>query len=154
MNSGLNGSEREYSWEVEINLQYLKTLFTHIIETNSEIKFEELCDLLKNCNKVIDKLLKNSHKIANEKIQILQERVSIGSTISKESSKHIINELMGYINKLFTVPFCYILYSSQFRELFELTMIFKVKSKKLSVEEYEENFIQNSNKSILENLLN
>ncbi len=69
---------------------------------------------------------------------------------------HFVNGLINSINKFFTIPYCFILYSEGIRELFNIKSIFdKTNIEKNKEEEMElSSDPKNSNKSILENLLN
>ena len=72
-----------------------------------------------------------------------------------QPTKHI-NELVLLLNKLFVSPYIYIIYSDDIRSLFNLNCLFDrevLENQQVMNYDNSDNAMSNSNKSILENLL-
>lgn len=76
---------------------------------------------------------------------------------SEDQIDLLVIEFIKILNKFFESPYSYILYSQQFRSIFNLKVIFDRSNiacnEELQLENWEEHVVSNSNKSILENLL-
>jgi hypothetical protein len=167
-----------FTWEVDVCLNDLMLLINEIIEINSHLnRFMELTFLLKEVVKQINYLMKNlkidfsrvgslNNKMSVRSAEIekhISDRPSLTSFNSKEKEKLkdqsalILKDLVSLLNKFFVPPYIYILYSNQFRSIFNIKILFD-REKIYENEEYQfesgEGLYSNSNKSILENLLN
>ncbi len=159
--------------EAEIVLVELKSLFLDIVELNTQIgRFYDLNRSLNSIIKFIDSLLKNlkldslqcSRSKDSSGYKAISERISMNSITSKNNKTNVnvnslIDELIIQLNGLFQIPKLYILYSEQFRNIFQIHLLFDKKKSDLngtSILDFEksENIISSSSNSILENLLN
>jgi hypothetical protein len=150
-------------WETEINLTELKLLFKNIYEL-IQGSYTELSVLLIKSTQVIDRLLpfRQNDFVDGKLIYNILERKSVNSmnSLQKENYMIHINELIGYINCLFKPSNSYIIYSYRFRKMFRIHSLFENTRSSQKEKEMMSSFVgsqksdTNSNKSILENLLN
>ncbi len=152
------------SWDIEIRLEELKAAFEDILIINTyHSRYVHVCETLKIINKKIDFLVANL-KIENrntiERSKSYEEKKNRDPVQSKKSDiSSIIEELTCFLNNLFKVPNIYIIFSEKIRGFFKIHKLFdkmniKGSTKSLVEISCEDQMLSNSNKSILENLLN
>ncbi len=175
-----SNSNYNLSWELDLYLNDIKLLFEEIIEIKSNKNFSELSKQLRKISKIIS-LLHNSlnedkqysdmsknisNNISNNSKENTynhkSERISVVSIASIKSARKnsaksvsIVEDLINHINELFKPPYMYVMYSDKFRDMFKLGTIFeeKMSANSCNMVDLDDNMGQNSNKSILENLL-
>jgi hypothetical protein len=181
----ISDNRDNYSWKISIFIDELKSLFNDLFEITKE-NFPQLSKHIGYMISIIDKVIRNIKPITpkgsiqipnfNNKSSIISiygensnassnnERISIQGIYNQFNKKNenmleiIKKDFIIGINKLFEVPYLYILFSKKFRDMFKIYNIYAL-NKDGNEEHYnnEEGFrsdSSNSNQSILENLLN
>jgi hypothetical protein len=106
----------------------------------------------------------NTNSFSNERMSINSKNANVilNSNLNTNSTQNNIDELVDIFNKLFIPPNIYILYSEEFRSYFNIKFLFDRNGVAINTNTNEkgvdldssEHLISNSNKSILESLLN
>lgn len=185
-----------YTWKIVFLIDEIKSLFKDLNEITKE-NFPQLSKHISLLISIIDKINRNmlmkpitpnssilgrttnTNKSIYEtnNTSILSDRISLPfnagkSNISPNKKNENILEIVKRdiipgLNKLFEVPYLYILFSKRFRDIFKIYNVYNLNKDYCNEEQYLENGncynydynnyrseSSNSNQSILENLLN